>query len=290
MNKVSDLKLALACHDAGIVPSLSIYSNTEYVIENKETYYNHSALNEVDEFMAKTGSNEISFAFHVRLLHSDKFFNRILRTKNRLIELLDWGLIDVLDHKILDRLTELQSQGRIVGLKFNNSSRVAHSIETKNIIDTSDYYILKGNEGAGMVGDATIDELTVEVKKLSSKKIVSTGGITSSHDVSRVLSLGADAVGIGTLFAMSEESRIPTDVKLKLLEKTKADLMKVAGTHQGIKFSDVPEHSNHNLDKSLVNGIETGQAGHINIGIAISAITEIRPIKDIVAQLVSELR
>ncbi len=50
MNKVSDLKLALACHAAGIVPSLSVYSNTEFV-ENSENYYNNEAINELDEFI-----------------------------------------------------------------------------------------------------------------------------------------------------------------------------------------------------------------------------------------------
>lgn len=289
MNKVSDLNLALACHDAGIVPSLSIYSNTEFNFDKTESYYNSTALRDVDEFMQKTGSDEICFAFHASLVYSDRFFNRFLKTKNRLIELLDWTKSDVLDQKVVERLSELQAQGRKIGLKFNKSSTVRHKIDFKNLLDLTDHYVLKGSEGAGLVGEETTSELVKNVRTLSTKNIVASGGITSSEDIKRIMALGANSVGIGTLFAMSEESRIPKEVKLKLLEKTKEDLIKVQGTHQGIMFTSITDHSNDNLDKSLVTGIQTGEQGHINMGNALLTIDEILPLKDIVARLVKDL-
>lgn len=285
MNKVSDLKLALACHAAGIVPSLSIYNNSGYVFENEKEYYNYNVLKEIDHFIETTGSNEISLAIHASVLHNDMVFNLIKKSKNRLIEILDWVRTDVLDEKLLARLSELQAQGKKVSLKFNRSSVFNHSLTRKNLIDQSDFCLLKGNQGAGLVSDETLDELIVNVKKTTDKKIIATGGIANSADIKRVMSLGADAVGIGTLFALSEESRIPYDVKLKLLEKNKQDLVKVNSTHRGIMFSSIAEHSNNNLDKSLVTGIQTGTQGHINIGSGISEVFEIKPLKDIVDQL-----
>ena len=51
MNQVSDLKLAIACHDAGILPSLSVYnyslSNTDINLKELE--------NDVKQFQDTTG-------------------------------------------------------------------------------------------------------------------------------------------------------------------------------------------------------------------------------------------
>lgn len=290
MNKVSDLKLALACHAACIVPSLSVYSNTEFV-ENSENYYNNEAINELDEFIEKTSSNEISFAFQANLLHNDSFFNQILKSKNRLIEIIDWRKEDIKDNKILDRIISLQSQNKKVGLKINtNKLMLLRNADPRNLILLVDYYLLKGSEGAGQVGLETIDDLTAGIRKESSKDLIATGGVSTSADINRLISIGANAVGIGTLFAMSEESRIPKEVKLSLLEKTKNDIIKVNGTHRGIMFSHVEEHSNDNLDKSLVRGIETGKEGHINMGNAILNINKVLPLKDIVSLLVKDLK
>ena len=290
MNKVSDLKLALACHDAGIVPSLSVYSNTEFV-ENSENYYNKKAVNDIDEFIEKTSSNEISFAFQANCLHNDLFFHRISKSKNRLIEIIDWNKENIKDNKILDRIISLQSQNKKVGLKINtNVLMLLGNLDPRNLILLVDYYLLKGSDGAGQVGSATIDDLTAGFRKDSSKDLIATGGVSTLADINRLISLGANAVGIGTLFAMSEESRIPKEVKLALLEKTKNDIIKVNGTHRGIMFSHIAEHSNENLDQSLVRGIETGKEGHINMGNAILNIKEILPLKDIVSFLVKDLK
>jgi hypothetical protein len=289
MNKVSDLNLAFACHNAGIVPSLSIYSNTGFDVNKPDSYYNSDALNDVDTYMEKTGSDEISFAFQADIMHNDKFFNRLLKTKNRLIEIIEWTRADILDRKILERLEELQSQGRKIGLKSNKSVTAKHKITSKNLIDLSDYYLLKGAEGAGLVGEETTIDLVKNFHAATTKSLVASGGITTAEDIRRMISAGASAVGIGTLFAMSEESRIPNEVKLKLLEKTKEDLIKVNGSHRGIMFTTVTEHSNGNLDKSLVTGIETGQQGHINMGHGLLSIKNILPVKDIVDLLVEGL-
>ena len=55
MNQVSDLKLAIACHDAGILPSLSVYnyslSNTDINLKELE--------NDVKQFQDTTGTTDI---------------------------------------------------------------------------------------------------------------------------------------------------------------------------------------------------------------------------------------
>jgi len=293
MNKVSDLNLALACHHAGIVPSLSIYNNSGYNVFDSD-YYNNNALQEVEEFINKTASTEISFAFDADMIGNDVFFGNVCKAKNRLIEIIDWNRDHLFNEKVIDRMVELQKLGKQISLKTNRSAILKLSTQQRNIIETVDSYLLKGSEGAGQSSTETIHELVISSSgtlknKGSNKKIIASGGVATSHDIRDLLNCGANAVGIGTLFAMSEESRIPKEVKLKLLAKTKEDLIKVNGTHRGFMFSSINEHSNNNLDKSLVKGIETGDAGHINMGNGILSVDEIRPLKDIVSLLVKDL-
>ncbi len=294
MNKVSDLKLALACYHAGIVPSLSIYNNSVYDAFAKD-YYNNNALQEVEEFINKTGSTEISFAFDADMIGNDIFFEEVYRANNRLIEIIDWNRTHLFNQQVLDRIAELQKQGKQISLKTNRSAILKLSKQERNIIEMADSYLLKGSEGAGQSSTETIRELVTSSKeilknKASNQKIIASGGVATAQDMRDLLNSGADAVGIGTLFALSEEATIPHEVKLKLLAKTKEDLIKVGTTHRGVMFSSVTEHSNNNLDKSLVVGVKTGQQGHINIGNAISVINEIKPLRDIVEQLVEGLR
>ncbi len=289
MNKVSDLKLALACYRAGIVPSLSIYNNSSYNVFS-ENYYNNNALMEVEEFIDNTGSTEISFAFDADMIANDKFFEEVLKAKNRLIEIIDWNRTHLFNQQVIDRLSELQKQGKQISLKMNRSAILKLSKQEKNLIEMTDSFLLKGSEGAGQSSVETVRELTTNSKEIlrnkgSNQQIIASGGVSTAKDVKDLLTLGADAVGIGTLFALSEESSIPYEVKMRLLEKTKEDLVKVGNTHRGVMFSSVTEHSNNNLDKSLVVGVSTGQQGHINIGNAISEINEIRPLKDIVEEI-----
>jgi hypothetical protein len=293
MNKVSDLKLALACYHAGIVPSLSIYNNSVYDAFAKD-YYNNNALQEVEEFINKTGSTEISFAFDADMIGNDTFFEEVYRANNRLIEIIDWNRTHLFNQQVLDRIAELQKQGKQISLKTNRSAILKLSKQERNIIEMADSYLLKGSEGAGQSSTETIRELVTSSKeilknKASNQKIIASGGVATAQDMRDLLNSGADAVGIGTLFALSEEATIPHEVKLKLLAKTKEDLIKVGTTHRGVMFSSVTEHSNNNLDKSLVVGVKTGQQGHINIGNAISVINEIKPLRDIVEQLVEGL-
>ncbi len=294
MNKVSDLKLALACYHAGIVPSLSIYNNSVYDAFAKD-YYNNNALQEVEEFINKTGSTEISFAFDADMIGNDIFFEEVYRANNRLIEIIDWNRTHLFNQQVLDRIAELQKQGKLISLKTNRSAILKLSKQERNIIEMADSYLLKGSEGAGQSSTETIRELVTSSKeilknKASNQKIIASGGVATAQDMRDLLNSGADAVGIGTLFALSEEATIPHEVKLKLLAKTKEDLIKVGTTHRGVMFSSVTEHSNNNLDKSLVVGVKTGQQGHINIGNAISVINENKPLRDIVEQLVEGLR
>ena len=230
MNKVSDLKLALACYQAGVVPSLSIYNNTAYDASSVD-YYNNNALKEVKEFVERTASTEISFAFDADMIGDDKFFEEVSKAENRLIEIIDWKKTHLFDRLVLDRISMLQKQGKQVSLKTNRSAILRFSKQETNLIELVDSYLLKGIEGAGQSSTETTQELVVRSKEIlknkgSEQRIIASGGVAVSQDVKNLLTAGANAVGIGTLFALSEEASIPREVKLKLIEKTKEDLIK----------------------------------------------------------------
>jgi hypothetical protein len=94
-------------------------------------------------------------------------------------------------------------------------------------------------------------------------------------------------VGVGTLFAASEESCIAKDTKLKMIEAT-ADSLERFGklNHQGLVFSRLAADDANNT-RSLELGISRADAGSVFAGRGIEHVKAILPVTEIVSMLVA---
>jgi len=155
-----------------------------------------------------------------------------------------------------------------------------------------DYISLMGAGKAGRTprNYTGIEEQYLEWSKNNPNlKFIVSGGIHKPEQVKYFIDSGVSAIVIGTLFAASEESPISYHAKLRMVEATAANIHMFADTKQhALVFSDQaetePYHGNHT--DSLVEGIATGTSGHLFAGMGLDSIHSIRPIKEIVADLV----
>ena len=269
MNGVSDSKLARACAQAGIVPSLFLHPFTNLNDFSKS----------VTEVLAHCSN------IHVSSSLKDITTNAELIKKLGIthIEILEFENNDLsIDNKII--INGLRSAGIKVILKI----LLIHVID--QFIDIIDAVTIKGSEGAGRSAkDIKLEDVILDIKsKYPSLKIIASGGVKNKSDIESLLALGACAVSIGTLFAMSKESPIPYAVKDKLLQSTSDDIRRLkTGARQRAIIFDEQTSDDFNNTHGLYSGLQTGTTGHIFVGNALDTITEIKSVQEIVDYLVS---
>lgn len=269
MNGVSDLKLAIACAQAGIVPSLFLHPYTNLADFSKS----------VTEVLSHCSN------IHVSSSLKDITTNAELIKKLGIthIEILEFENNDVsIDNKKI--INDLRAAGIKVILKI----LLTHVID--QFIDIIDAVTIKGSEGAGRSAkDIKLEDAILDIKsKYPSLKIIASGGVKNKSDIESLLSLGACAVSIGTLFALSKESPIPREVKDKLLQSTSDDIRRLkTGARQRAIIFDEQSADDFNNTNGLYSGLRTGTTGHIFVGNALDSITEILSVQEIVDCLVS---
>jgi NAD(P)H-dependent flavin oxidoreductase YrpB (nitropropane dioxygenase family) len=269
MNGVSDLKLAIACAKAGIVPSL-----IPYTFKSFNDFF--QAVNVVLK-----ESNDI----HVAISFKDIINNAELIKSSGIthIEILDYIPSDITTAN-KNIINELRSTGIKILLKV----LLPHVID--QFIDIIDAVTVKGSEGAGRSAkDIKLETIIFDVKQTyPGLYIIASGGIKNNNDIKSLLSLGASAVSIGTLFAVSEESPIPKEIKDKLLKTTINDIqrLKNGARQRAVIFDEHAEDDFNNTD-GLMSGLQTGSSGHIFIGNAIDSVNEMLSVQQIVDHLVS---
>jgi NAD(P)H-dependent flavin oxidoreductase YrpB (nitropropane dioxygenase family) len=280
MNKVSDLGLAVACFNAGIFPSLSLY--TYFSIDGLRLNLFDQALR---EYKLITGSNKIL----VSLLTSDVFDKKIQKVliQNQVTHLEIIDDKNIVDSEIWDTVVHeikfLQDQGIKIFLK---------ALTSRNTTLEIDGIILKGSKGAGR-GLESIDidhELQTVKHQYPDLPVIMSGGITCSEDIQKYLNLGCTAVAVGTLFAAASESLIGAGSKIKMISATYDDIVRFGQAEQNALVFDPVAGDSHNNTVSLVYGIKNPNKGLIFAGKGIDNIKAILPINDIVQELVKDLK
>jgi NAD(P)H-dependent flavin oxidoreductase YrpB (nitropropane dioxygenase family) len=276
MNRVSDVRLALACYEAGIYPSLSVMS---YIGTDGRCRFVQFEQ-DLRDFIQQTGTTDLLISLNTRVLQSVQLLN-ILKTLNlTTIEIID-AYIDTMP--IVDQIrTEF---------KFKVLLKMTHPGE--KLVSRVDGIILKGSDGAGTAFDNTgpLVEMVKNFKKqFPNKFVIATGGVGSSEQINELISVGADMVGVGTRYAASVESSISQSTKLRMINATWNDTEKIKESNQNsliFKKLDIADDSNNT--KSLELGIKHGIAGHIFVGKAIDQIKEIKTVKEITEELIKDL-
>jgi NAD(P)H-dependent flavin oxidoreductase YrpB (nitropropane dioxygenase family) len=279
MNQVSDLKLAVACHNAGVLPSLSVYN---YSLSNSDI--NLTALeNDIKQFQDTTGTSDVLISIAKGHFLTPSFIELALKLNIKFIE----ALLD--DPPYIDVDINLFWE-----YKRNNIKVIPKVFGSVAVNKNVDAVILKGSNGAGRAltfadADEQLDNI---IQLYPSMPVIMSGGIGTSQDISKYLSKGCIAVAIGTLFAASEESSISTETKLKMVEASSKNITQLSkGAQQNalIFKEDQNEHDDYNNTLSLVKGIKNPTTGHIFAGTSVDNITAVRPIKDIVQDLIQNL-
>lgn len=285
MNRVSDLKLALAVRQGGGLPSLSIFNYYSFKTGSRKIDC-ESLLADLIEYKKQVGDLNILLSFGVAEFLSPEVFSIVETHLPCAVELI----IEPQDSEKLNELFEKTNALRQRGCLLFKKSLGAG--DTEHIIEQFDGIVLKGNEGAGTVvkeQTATLESNFKRVQdKFPGKLIIPNGGIGTAEQVKYYLDAGAYAVGIGTLFAAAEESAVSATTKQKMIEASAADLEKTtSGAHQqGLFFSKPFEKDSFNNTQSLISGVKTGTSGHILAGKGIDHISAILPAAEIIKRLI----
>jgi len=275
MNSVSNLNLALACYNAGIIPSISFYN---YYTDNLQIsdYDLQKFEEDVKIFVEQTNSGELIISMSANHLFDIKVQNLIKKYDLQYIELCQ----DV-NPSTFDSIKKIKNN-----LNFRLIIKCMYSTPLMRC----DAVILKGPLGAGRSipdGESLID-MTIALRKAHPNlTIIASGGITNKSDIETVLSAGADLVGIGSLFAASLESPVSDETKDKIVNSTYRDLTRIGKfKQQGLFFGSIDQKDNMNQSNGLNIGIkDPTSGGHIYLGKAVDEIGEVLRVEDIVKKL-----
>lgn len=280
MNQVSDLTLALACADAGVMPSLFV---PDFLGEN------HLDMVEpqLREFQKCTGHCNIVLACWPGHLVDRHWLSVINCFKVSHIELMppkDYCL-PIARPEFSLCLAQLKHTTKILHRVFN---------PMLPIDSYADAYCVKGSESAGYTSDYSVLDTFNTLRQQPHLDLIPYGGIGTAHQIEYYLSHGASGVAIGTLFALSAESCLSEQTKTTLCNKNSKDIVRLDGHPQNAvifnKGTVDKDRSNWNRINSLATGIASGIDGHIYMGKAIDQVKEIKSVKQIVAELVEHIQ
>lgn len=173
-----------------------------------------------------------------------------------------------------------------------------------------DAIVAEGFEAGGHNGREETTTLTLipHIKQLTALPLIAAGGIGTGRTMAAAFTLGADGVQIGSRFAASEESSAHSEFKKRIIETgeggTLLSLKKLAPVRliKNAFFEQVQEAeksgaSTLDLQKLLGRGrAKKGmfegdmQEGELEIGQVATLINSIKPVKEIIEELLTEYR
>jgi NAD(P)H-dependent flavin oxidoreductase YrpB (nitropropane dioxygenase family) len=289
MNKVSDINLALAVSRAGAVPSLSSFN---YYLDN-DLLDLIALKKDLDYYQEQNQKCDFIFSIDDKtLIKNSQLFDFFKEFDIKFLEIIDTRTLTRLDfQELIEKIKTLDIKVFLKLLKITTDKTSRVNIFIQKYFDG---IIIKGPNGAGRVLDDTIslEEMTQQcVDIFSNMVIIPCGGVGSKEDVKSLLSYGATAVGVGTLFAASEESCLSVEAKQSLIKSNFSDISKLDtyDLQQNSLVFSIEAGSLENNTAGLKKGIATGTSGHIFAGKGIDHINEIRSVKNIVEDLCSLL-
>jgi NAD(P)H-dependent flavin oxidoreductase YrpB (nitropropane dioxygenase family) len=291
MNTVSDAKLAVAVRRSGGYPSFvgfdgkaSIMSLVGFDLSN--------VIKEITEY--RTEFNDSDFIMGVSsamVAKSPQALAKILDIKPAYLELYDVQHIN--EPSFISAVETLHRNGTRVLLKLLSSAFAVKLFqESPDVFSAVDGFIIKGPKSAGRVSlnEADLIEEIKSIRNLSSTTIiVAQGGIHDSAGIIECITAGATIVSLGTIFAVSAESSVSLETKNKMIESSYNDTVKIGQSNQnGLMFTKTAVDIENNTI-GLRSGVSTGKQGHVFAGGALDFITDIKPVDEIMQNLVKGL-
>ena len=285
MNQVSDVGLAIAVAKSGGFPSLSLFNYTENDRLDVE-----SLDKDLDKFIIAIKNSSIICSMPSCWLSSNRsLVDVLIKHKISHFELLvrPLNLRQRLDtYKILTELKRAHLRGVLLKVPDLSENISSH-------LEFIDAIVVKSVDGAGRSCNtgSTLDILRQAADKYTDIMCIPCGGVYTKSQVDLLLANGALAVGVGTPFALSEESCIPTHTKHQMIQnnnlKNMQGVVDIVGVvnQNAIIFDKIDQPDDCNNTRSLKIGIATGQHGHVFAGSAIKSITTIESVQKIMMRL-----
>ncbi len=196
-----------------------------------------------------------------------------------------------------------------------NNIKVAHVVSNVKFALKSeaagvDAIVAEGFEAGGHNG---VDELTTftlipAVRKAINIRLIAAGGIATGKGLLAAMALGADGVQIGSRFVASEESSAHINFKRRIVEAGENDTflaLKKLTPVRLIKnkfYQEISDAEKRNATaEELLQLLGVGRSklgmfegdideGELEIGQAICLIDAIKPVKEIIDEIISEFR
>jgi len=287
MNKVSYAEFALVQHQAGIFPSIMSYCYYKKIGSTFSLDFD-TFIPALQEYVKLTGSPDVLIC----------------------VDYLD------LSDELIKVLAKLQiSHIAISGPDSNNNQKtqfadvgkvITQQLKCKRLswywgqqYRNSDGLLIKGKESGGRTSGldnndeyntlSIMDRFKLVRNQYPTSVAIPMGGIGTSRQVKEYLELGATAVGIGTLLAASKESVLTPEVKNAMINATWNDIVTLDDRlkQNALVFSQVVSKDVNNTF-SLTTGISSkADQGHIFAGAGIDYIKEIKPMKQIIEELMN---
>ena len=237
-----------------------------------------------------------------------------------------WGVNVPLMYPEIDRLIDLLITEK-VGVVFTSAGspkkytqrlhdagiKVAHVVSSSKFARKCeeagvDAIVAEGFEAGGHNGREETTTLTLipQVRQATSLPLIAAGGIGSGQAMLAAMALGAEGVPIGTLFALTEESSASEAFKTRCTQLEEGDTMltlKLISPTRMVKndlYCRILQAENEGaaiedlrtiLGKAAAKrGIFEGDLdnGQLEIGQIASAVNSIRPVSEVMNQLVKE--
>ena len=261
MVELSDCNLAIAVRDSGCLPSFTIF-------DVREAYqFGSNQFNLFVDFDSLT-KLQVHQILDLNPLIVEYVFSDYDNRKNTLQRQLIQDFIKVAKQR---------------GIQFMVRTTVPSTFAP--IENVFDIIHIKGAESAGCPGSASTRDNFLEQQALTPNvKVYPSGGIYSSKDIEFFLSHNAEAVIIGTPFALTKESKMNITVKQKLIDNNfKVQLIPNNDgiDRNGIILDTEHYHKSTNHLKLGVHGI----GGHVYAGRNFNQITEIKTVNELVKEL-----
>lgn len=271
MNRVSDLALAIAIHNAGCYPSL--------VADN---YLSISQLeHDLQLFISATGAANLILALESQsLLQNRQLVDVLTKYKVSHIEIFDRA--DSANVALMYLFDKIRASGTKIIFKMLSV------LELGKLASHIDGVVIKTPDAAARVIHDKYDAVQrIEILKSSYPHlhVIASGGIGNNSDIQKYINAGATAVSAGTLFAVSAESSISSETKKAMVQSTYADTVTVGEAKQtALVFSPTADADGNNTN-GLELGVKSPAAGLVFVGKAIDSVTEIKTVEQIVREL-----
>lgn len=289
MNKVSDVPLAIAVRRAGCLPSLSIFNYFVKIGIIDPTMLERDLV----QYRDAVGDASILISTDMgSLLDLPGFLEILLNHRVKAVEIILEDSAPTSEYRRQVILPEV-----ILRLRSNGTMVFTKTLEPNDVMVGTDGIILKGPDGAGRgnLSGETLEQLFAGfTARYPEHRVITSGGVGTSSQLKYYVDQGAFGVGIGTMFAVSTESKIALETKLKLVASNAADVKRLdngktdSNSQNAIVFAQTPG-DNHNNTQGLMAGIKSPAAGHVFIGKGIEHTNEILTCEQIVQRLIKDL-